>query len=531
MRKRKSQSDILGDHAIAFAKNLKLCGDFHGQPFIPAKWQDTIIRELFGRLDDDGDRAVRRCLLMLPRKLGKTYLAAFCCLYALLALGDNQQVISAASSQSQANRVFDTLCEIIRQDPFLSDICEIIPSNSRIVVASKNSYFAAVACGGKSAHGHNPTVVVLDELHAFTSKKHHDLYEALTTGRGGRREPLTILISTQTTNRLSLAGEQFDYALKVKNRIENGVVRNDGTIDNPHFLAVLYYATNEDNWHDETLWHRVCPGLGDFVSLKEYREQYHYAVEMPSHQIGFKSLYLNMPVDEQEKWLNLDLWNACAEKFDFSMLDNRECFVSLDLAPVNDLSALTLLFEVDGLFYLLAFFWCNKADIIERSQTEKVPYKVWAEKGYIKATDGNTTDFGVIEKDILELSKKYRFQKFVADKTYAYELGQKLAAAGIDVAWFGQGFQSMGPAVARTEKLIRDKLLRHPANPVMDYCVANVRCDVDAAGNLKPSNKKRLRHEKIDGAVAMFGSVGTWLDSVCNVEPPSIYETQGITVI
>lgn len=530
MAKRKSKSDILGDHAVQFAKNLNLVGDFHGQSWTPTEWQEQIIRRLFGTLDDQGERTVRRCLLMLSRKQGKTFFAAFCCLYSLLCLGPNQQVISAAASQEQAGRVYDTLVEIIQQDDFLMSLCEIIPSKKRIVVASQNSFYAAVACGGKSSHGYNPSVVVLDELEAFTTTKHHDLYAALTTGRA-RSEPLTILISVQPANRFSLAGEQFDYALKVKNRIENGEVKTDGTIDNPHFLGVLYYAPADADWHDEKLWHKVSPALGDFLSIKEYREQHQYAVEIPSQQINFKQLYLNMPVTDDLKWMDMAKWNACAAKINPDDLINHECFSSLDLAPVNDLSALTLFFPIGDKFQVLPFFWCNKSDIIERSRLEKVPYDVWERQKFITATPGSSTDFATIERDIIALSKKYRIKQLVCDKAHAFQMGQNLAAAGLKVDWFGQGFLSMGPAVARTEKLILDKALQHPANPVLDYCVSNLRCVPDEAGNLKPSNKKRLRHEKIDGAVSLIMSVGVWLGTQCDIKKPSIYESRGITVI
>lgn len=516
-------------HAIDFVERLKLTDDFYGQPVRLRNWQKTIYSRLFGTVDKSGKRIVRRCLLMLPRKSSKTFMAATICLYALLTFGKNQVVLSAAASQDQASRIFDAMVSIIRQDPFLSSICEIVKSQSRIVVQQTNSYFCAVTSGGSSAHGHNPTVVCLDELHSWRQRKHRELFAALTTGRA-RKEPLTIMISTQTSDRFSLAGEEFAFARSLKGRVENGVVMEDGTVENPSYLAVLYYANPEDDWHSEDLWHRVAPALGDFLDIEEYREQYRLAVEIPSRQVVFKTLYLNMPCDEQERWMDSDRWKACSGPVDADELAGAECFAALDLAPVHDLSGLTLLFPIGRTLKVLNFAWCSEEDILARSKLEKVPYDIWQERGHIRATPGNATDFATIRQDIIELSQKYRIKTLAADKVHAYQLGQELAEAGINVQWFGQGFISMGPPTARLEKLIREGGIVHPSDPVLDYCIHNVRCETDAAGNQKPSNRLKLRHERIDCAVALIMAVGLWLDDQTR-QQGSVYDEGGLFIV
>lgn len=518
------------DHAIDFVERLHLIGDFYGQPVVLRPWQKIIFRRLFGKVDKDKKRIVRKCFLLLPRKSSKTFMAATICLYALLTFGQNQVILSAAASQDQASRIFDAMVAIIRQDSFLTSLCEIVKSQSRIVCASNHSYFCAVASGGESAHGHDPTVVVLDEFHAWKQKKHHELFAALTTGRGARKEPLTIMISTQTSNRYSLAGEEFDYARNLKGRIENGVVCDDGIFDNPAYLAVLYFADVDDDWHDEKLWHRVSPALGDFLDIEEVRDQHRLAVDIPSRQTVFKTLYLNMPCDENERWMDSDRWKACAGSVDPDSLIGAECYAGFDLAPVHDLSALNLVFPVGDKLKVLNFAWCSEEDIRERSQLEKVPYDIWEERGHIITTPGNSTLFPQIRNDIIELSKKYRIKMLGTDRAHAYQIGQELVEAGINVQWFQQGFISMGPPTARVEKLVREGAIIHPNDPVLNYCVNNVRCETDAAGNQKPSNKLKLRHERIDCAVALIMAVGLWMDSLTQ-QQGSVYDKRGLCVI
>src|ERR1700741_1467606 len=122
------QANELSEHVIEVVSRLKLVGDFHGQPFVVRDFQKNILRRLFSK-DDKGKRLIRRALLMLPRKAGKTYLCACICLYALLCGGMSQVVLAAAASQDQASRIFETMCEIIRQNASLDSrrggLCEI----------------------------------------------------------------------------------------------------------------------------------------------------------------------------------------------------------------------------------------------------------------------------------------------------------------------------------------------------------------------------------------------------------------------
>ena len=76
---------------------------------------------------------------------------------------------------------------------------------------------------------------------------------------------------------------------------------------------------------------------------------------------------------------------------------------------------------------------------------------------------------------------------------------------------FGQGYQSMSPALLSLEALVLNGRLRHGRHPVLSMCAANATVQMDPAGNRKLSKLKS--HGRIDGmvALAMAASVaGTW---------------------
>src|SRR5262245_30794348 len=102
--------EAAGDKAVAFFADY-LCfssGDWSGQPFTLEGWQaNQIIRPLFGwKRHEDNTRRYRRCFVWVPRKNGKTELAAGIAL--LMLIGDAEgggEVYAIASHEDQARIV------------------------------------------------------------------------------------------------------------------------------------------------------------------------------------------------------------------------------------------------------------------------------------------------------------------------------------------------------------------------------------------------------------------------------------------
>src|SRR5690348_9429522 len=96
-------AETQGQRAIAILNKLTHTkGPFAQEPFNLRPWQVKIVKELF-RTKRDGRRQYRQCLLMLPRKNGKTELAAALAIYFLLFDGEiGGEVYSAAADKDQA---------------------------------------------------------------------------------------------------------------------------------------------------------------------------------------------------------------------------------------------------------------------------------------------------------------------------------------------------------------------------------------------------------------------------------------------
>jgi phage terminase large subunit-like protein len=243
--------------------------------------------------------------------------------------------------------------------------------------------------------------------------------------------------------------------------------------------------------------------------LKYLREQVAEAVGMPSKQNLVRRLNFCEWTEQNERWLDMTLWDSGAHPIDLAALRDRSCFGGLDLAKVNDLSSLALVFppvlpgEPTKVIWR---HWIPKDDIQRRVKKDGVPYDVWVREGRIIATEGNATDYAFIEAEILELAGLYDIREIAFDRTFAGELVQHLMGEGLTMVPFGQGFLSMGAPTAEIHRKLLAGELQHGGEPVARWAAGNVTVATDPAGNLKPDKQRST--ERIDPIVALIMADG-----------------------
>jgi phage terminase large subunit-like protein len=119
------------------------------------------------------------------------------------------------------------------------------------------------------------------------------------------------------------------------------------------------------------------------------------------------------------------------------------------------------------------------------------------------------TDYAFILHRIEELKERFDLKEVAFDRFGAASVVTALQEIGVEVVQFGQGFLSMSPAAKEVERLVVSGKLRHPDNPVLNWCAANAVVRLDPAGNIKPDRARS--GEKIDGIVALAMGVGRWM--------------------
>jgi len=463
---------------------------YAGDPFILERWQKGVLGNLLGWKRADGTRRFREMLLYIPRKNGKSMLAAAICLYLLFCDGEmGAEVYCAAADRDQAALVFGVAKAQVLREPVLQESCEVYQKS--IAIERAASVFKAISKEAKSKHGYNAHGAVVDELHAQPNR---DLVDVLFSSMGARRQPLAISLTTADYFRPSICNEKYDYA--------KGVIEE--RIPDSAFLPVLYECAPEADFEDPREWARANPNLG--VSLQEeyVRRECLKAKFSPPYLNTFKRLQLNIRTEQDVRWFLMENWRKCFAEFDIADLRGKICFGGMDLSKSQDLSAVAYWFPTERVFLVRCFVPEDRIE--EREKKDNVPYRTWARQGYIEATPGNVIDYNRIKARVIEDGQTFRIKEIAYDRLFATEIVQDLGAEGFDMIGFGQGFYSMAAPSDELEGMVLAHSFNHLNNPVLTWAAGNVAVELDAAGNKKPSKAKST--ERIDPLVACLMALG-----------------------
>ena len=252
------------DHAVNFINCLKHTkGKWRGVPFELLSWQDEIIRTLFGTVKENGYRQYNTCYCEIPKKNGKSELAAAIALY--MTCGDGEwgaEVYGCASDRQQASIVFDVAVDMVDQCPALKKRIKPVMSVKRLVYKPTNSFYQVLSAEAYTKHGLNVHAVIFDELHAQPNR---ELFDVMTKGSGdARTQPLYFLITTAGTDRNSICFEQHQKAVDII----------EGRKIDPTFYPVIYGASDEDDWTSEATWYKANPSLGEIIDIEKVRNAY-----------------------------------------------------------------------------------------------------------------------------------------------------------------------------------------------------------------------------------------------------------------
>lgn len=507
------------DRAVTFIQNLcHTKGKWAGQKFLLLPWQEQIVRDIFGIVRADGKRQFLTAYVEIPKKQGKSELAAAIALYLLYADGEaSAEVYGAACDRNQASIVFDVAKQMVQMSPALMKRSKITAATKRIVNYSNAGFYQVLSAETGTKHGLNVSGLVFDEIHAQPNRK---LYDVLTKGSGDAREqPLFFIITTAGTDKQSICYELHTKALDIKN----------GRKKDSTFYPVVYGLAEGDDWNDEANWYKANPSLGHTISVERVREAYKNALDNPAEENVFKQLRLNMWTNSTVVWIPEHIYDRGKLPIDVAALEGRDCYAGLDLSSTSDITAFVLVFPPrteDEKYIVLPFFWLPEETLELRCRRDHVLYDVWKRQGYINTTEGNVIHYGFIEQFIMDLGTHYHIKEIAYDRWNATQMVQNLEDEGFLMVPFGQGFKDMSPPSKELYKLLMEGNIVHGGNPVLKWMAQNVVMRQDPAGNIKPDKERSV--EKIDGIVALIMGLDRCIRNGGPAE--SVYDSRGLIV-
>lgn len=506
------------DYAVGFIECLSHTkGTWAGKPFELIDWQEQIIRDVFGTIKANGYRQFNTAYVEIPKKMGKSELAAAIAL--LLTCGDGEEraeVYGCAADRNQASIVFNVAADMVRLCPALSKRVKILDSQKRLIYLPTGSIYQVLSADVSNKHGFNTHGVVFDELHTQPNRK---LFDVMTKGSGdARTQPLYFLITTAGNDTNSICYEIHQKAQDIL----------EGRKNDPTFYPIIFGADESDDWTDPKVWKKANPSLGITVGIDKVKAACESAKQNPAEENSFRQLRLNQWVKQAIRWMPMDKWDKCSFSVNPDSLEGRICYGGLDLSSTTDITAFVLVFppeDEDDKYSVLPYFWIPEENIDLRVRRDHVPYDVWQKQGFLQTTDGNVVHYGYIEAFIEKLGEKYNLKEIAFDRWGAVQMVQNLEGMGFTVVPFGQGFKDMSPPTKELMKLTLEEKLAHSGHPVLRWMMDNIFIRTDPAGNIKPDKEKST--EKIDGAVATIMALDRAIRGG-NDNNESVYNQRGL---
>jgi phage terminase large subunit-like protein len=469
-------------------------GALVGQPLVLMEWQKREILRIY-----DNPAGTRRAIISVGRKSGKSALCS-CLMLAHLAgpaAVANSQLFSAAQSRDQAAILYALAAKIVRMSPRLSDAIICKDGIKQLVCPARGTAYRALSSEASTAYGLSPAFIVFDELGQVRGPR-DPLFEALTTSTAGQLAPLQVIISTQAPTDNDLLSILIDDALAGHD---------------PRVICSLHSAPPDADPFSLQTIRAANPAIGVYENPTEILAMAEDARRMPAREAAYRNLVLNQRVEASSPFIMPGEWQACAgAPMD---LTGRDVFAGLDLSETRDLTALVLVSAdiTDGTWHVRPTFWLPAEGLHDKSRSDKVPYDLWASRGYLQTTPGSSVSYEYVAQHLRAIFDQHRVQKLAFDRWNMQHLRPWLLSAGFSeetikekFVAFGQGYQSMSPALRDLESIILDKKLRHGAHPILQFCASNAVVERDAAGNRKLS--KRRSTGRIDGMIALTMALG-----------------------
>lgn len=462
------------------------------EPFRLEMWQTFFICNVFGWLKKTNNmRRYTMAELYVPRKNGKSFLAAAIGLYMLAA--DNEhgaEVYSGATSEKQSWEVFKPAKLMASKNEEYRNHYDVTVNASNICIFETGAKFEPLI--GNPGDGSSPSCAIIDEYHEHKDDR---LLDTMVTGMGAREQPLALIITTAGDN---VAGPCYQAQLQAQKRLT-------GAISQGETFSLIYTIDAGDDWTTEESLKKANPNYGVSVSPEFLRARLADAIGNARKQATYKTKHLNVWVGSRDAFFNLQRWTETTNHgLKLEDFIGKRCYIGMDLASRVDIAAISLIFPLENGDYARFGRYYLPETAIENAGNEH--YRAWAAEGWLTITDGEIIDFNEIKADILEFCTKFEVTELAYDPFQATMLITELMAEGVNVVEMRPTVLNFSEPMKILDGLIRAGKMKHNDDPVYSWMLSNVTAKIDKKDNVYPN--KEGAENKIDGVVADLMALG-----------------------
>lgn len=489
-------------------------------------WQIWILSCAFGWLRKrDGLRRFRVLFIVVPRKNGKSALAAPIGLYMFCADDEfGAEIYSGATNEKQAWEVFGPARLMASRTPALVERYGIEVNAKSLVRAGDASKFETIV--GDPGDGQSPSCSIHDEYHEHDDDGQVD---CMQTGMGARDQPLQVLITTAGDN---LAGPCYARIGEERAKLA-GIGHNGGPPLEDETFFVEYTIDEEDDWRAESSLRKANPNYDVSVSGDFLKARQRDAINSPRKAGVFKTKHLNLWVAAKAAYFDVEAWRRCRdqdmptkarEALHWEKLRGRRCIASLDLASKVDIAAVELLFPplgdkatVEDPYIRIGFYFVPAETVLKVEA-----YQGWDAQGLLEVTSGNIIDYDEILELLREARGLFQLEQVAYDPHQATYLVTTMQKEGFPVLEYRPIVINFSEPMKELDAVMRAQTIAHAGCPVMEWQVNNVVAQADAKDNVYP--RKPRDEAKIDNPVALIAALGVALAK--EERPRSFWETE-----
>lgn len=486
-------------------------------PIIFTPIQRFIFGNIYGWVHKDtGYRRFTKAYWQVGRKNAKSQSLGLVGDYELMALGeDNSEVYIGATKTLQAKIIYNEVIAMLKKSRALFK-GKWKEAYSTIVHIKSNSIMRALSKDdGKTGDGLNPQCGLIDEYHAHPTD---EILEVIKTGMIARRQPLLFIITTAGNN---LGGPCY----RIEYPLVSQILNPDIEFDIPDYFCMVNELDRDeegnliDDINDEECWIKANPIAATYeVGLKNIRSNYMSAIKSPEKMVSFMTKNMNIWVKQSaQSYIDMAKWKARGrlnEDFENDLgisLYGYDAYVGIDVSKTIDLTAAGIVIPVDinnsKKFITLAHGFIPEETVQTKERTDKIPYRLWSERGWLTITPGEIVDYRFMTKWIEETLNKYglNIKDVCYDPYNATHYTQELESnKGWGIVEIRQGIITLSePTKSFRAETYQGNIL-HPTNDLLDWAISNAVTKVDAQENIMLDKAKST--ERIDPIAAVINA-------------------------
>jgi phage terminase large subunit-like protein len=491
------------EKALRFLKWMTLFkhtkGKLAGKHIEPHPIQIFVFGNIYGWVHKDtGLRRFKKAYWQVARKNAKSQSLACAGSYESFAFGESMaEVYIGATKTEQSKIVWNEIKAQIQGCDFLKGRYKI--AYGKIEHLKSGSFIAALSKdAGKTGDGLNVQCGIIDEYHAHPTS---EIYDVLVSGMGARPQPLMMIITT--------AGFELNHpCYSVEYKYVSQLLDPNSPIENDEYFVMINELDKDDDIKDERNWEKANPILCSYEEGVNFlRGELKAALDVPEKLRNFLTKNMNIWVDMKDNgYMDMSKWAACGQDFDLSILEGLECVVGVDLSAKIDLTSVGFIFKKDGKYIVLGHSFMPEDTLNQKRRTDKVPYDLWIQQGWITATPGAVVDYNFIKSYIKNFEQQYKVKvrEICADPWNATQFMQDMEAEGYTVIEIRQGIQTLGGPTKDFREQVYSGNLIHNNNPVLTWAISNAVTRQDANENIMLDKSKSS--ERIDPIAAVINA-------------------------